>query len=122
MISPGYDLVEMESILSNDSWYCWIVESESGGKIALVELSLRSIVDGCLSSPVPYLEGFYQLPPERGKGQGTEIIEMIKSWCRDRGFTELATDTELSNSKAQAFYERLGFEKVAQIVEYKTKI
>jgi hypothetical protein len=36
--------------------------------IRLMALSLQNVVDGCLSSPVGYLEGTYREPARRGKG------------------------------------------------------
>ncbi|MEZ5581931.1 MAG: GNAT family N-acetyltransferase [Candidatus Competibacteraceae bacterium] len=99
-LSRNFDLKEMDSIFGSELWNCWFIEREDGEHIGLVELSLRNIVDGCLSSPVPYLEGLYLTPTERGKGRGTEIIEMIKVWCQEHGHSELATDAELTNTRA----------------------
>lgn len=121
-MSEGYDAAEMENIYDSELWRCWFIEREEGYPIGLVELSLRNIVDGCLGSPVPYLEGLYITEAERSKGMGTEVIELIKQWCRDQGYSELATDAELSNTQAQRFYEKLGFEQVDQVVEYKLDI
>lgn len=122
LISRDYDLREMETVFASELWYCWFISGEEGEKIGLVELSLRNIVDGCLSSPVPYLEGLYLVPSKRGMGRGAKVIEMIINWCRNHGYTEFATDAELSNARAQQFYEKLGFEKVDQVVEYKITI
>src|SRR5690349_13055139 len=37
-----------------------VLVAESGGElVGMIELSLRSIADGCLSSPVPYIEGWF---------------------------------------------------------------
>ncbi len=119
IISRDYDLKEMEIVFGSELWNCWFVEREDGEFIGLVELSLRNIVDGCLSSPVPYIEGLYLIVTERGKGRGAEVIEMVKAWCNARGYSELATDAELTNTRAQVFYEKLGFEQVDRVVEYR---
>lgn len=121
-LSREFDLKEMDSIFESEQWHCWFIEREDGERIGLVELSLRNIVDGCLSSPVPYLEGLYLTATERGKGRGTTIIEMIKDWCQEHGHSELATDAELTNTRAQSFYEQLGFEQVDRIVEYRFEL
>lgn len=121
-LSCDFDLKEMDSIFESELWNCWFIEREDGERIGLVELSLRNIVDGCLSSPVPYLEGLYLTATERGKGRGTEIIEMIKLWCQEHGYSELATDAELTNTRAQKFYEELGFEQVDRVVEYRLEL
>ena len=121
-ISRDLDLKEMENIFGSELWKCWFIEREDGKRIGLVELSLRNIVDGCVSSPVPYLEGLYLTETERGKSRGTEVIEMIKLWCQEHGYSELATDAELTNTRAQKFYEKLGFEQVDQVVAYRLEL
>ena len=70
----------------------------------MVELSSRNIVDGCLSSPVAYIEGLYIEEKHRGKGAGKAAMIAIQNWCKQKGFAELATDTELENLKAQFFF------------------
>ncbi len=122
LLRPDFDSKEMEQIFHSDLWHCWFVEREDGERIGLVELSLRNIVDGCLSSPVPYLEGLYLIETERRKGRGTRVIEMIIIWCQEHGYLELATDAEFTNICAQEFYQKLGFEQVDRIVEYKLKL
>ena len=61
----------------------------------------------------------YLTESERSKGRGTEVIAMIKCWCREHGYSELETDTELTNIHAQQFYEHNGFEQVDRIVAYR---
>jgi aminoglycoside 6'-N-acetyltransferase I len=122
LISDEYNLKEIENIFDSELWYCWLIEREDGIRIGLVELSLRNIVDGCLGSPIPYLEGLYLDEKERNKGRGTEVIEMIKLWCQSNGYSELATDVELTNIRAQKFYEKLGFERVDRVVEYRLEL
>ena len=121
-ISPEHDLKEIESISTSDVWHCWFVETDSGERIGLVELSLRNIVDGCLSTPVPYLEGLYLIGRERGKGSGARVLELLIQWCRKSGYSELATDTELENTRAQRFYRNLGFEETDRVVEYRLEL
>ena len=120
--SHDIDLKEIEDIYLSDIWQCWFVEREGGHRIGLVELSLRNIVDGCVSSPVPYIEGLYLIETERTKGRGTEIIKMVQTWCQEQGYSELGTDAELNNTRAQKFYEKLGFELVDRVVEYKLEL
>jgi aminoglycoside 6'-N-acetyltransferase I len=122
ILTRDFDLKEMETICGSELWNCWFIERENGERIGLVELSLRNIVDGCLSNPVPYLEGLYLIKTERGKGRGTEVIELIKLWCLEHGYSELATDAELTNIRAQEFYEKLGFEQVDRVVEYRLQL
>lgn len=121
-LDDAYHDEEMENIFVSDQWYCYFLKDKKNTTLGLVELSSRNIVDGCLSSPVAYLEGLYLKPAYRGKGLGREVIAMIQHWCRRKGFSELATDTELTNAKAQKFYRAVGFEETYQVVEFRIEI
>ena len=65
--------------------------------IRLMALSLQNVVDGCLSSPVGYLEGTYREPARRGKGDCRAMLSYGMGWAKVQGCTALATDTELEN-------------------------
>ena len=117
-----FHLQEMENISESDIWYCRFIEDENIQVIGLVELSSRNIVDGCLSSPVAFLEGLYLKPEYREKGLGKEVIKIILNWCREEGFSELATDTELTNIKAQNFYKTVGFQETDRVVEFRIEV
>jgi len=121
-LTDEYNEIEMEQIHASGAWYCYFLTNEENVVLGLVEISSRNIVDGCLSSPVAYLEGLYLKPPYRGKGVGKGAIRLIMEWCRDRGFSELATDTELANVKAQSFYNSVGFQETDRVVEYRIEV
>jgi len=50
---------EMKQIFVSTDWFCCFLMSENNQVLGFTELSSRNIVDGCLSSPVAYLEGLY---------------------------------------------------------------
>ncbi len=113
---------EMQQIHASPDWHCWFIRNDHGDIIGLVELSLRNIVDGCLTSPVPYLEGLYLEPDQRGHGIGRTVMQQLIAWCRDRGYREFATDAELGNTAAQDFYAGLGFEETDRVVAYRLSL
>lgn len=108
-------------LLDNPTWHLWFAQ-RGNEVIGLVELSERNVVDGCLTSPVAYLEGLYLRDGHRGLGLGAAIVDQLVSWSRKRGFAEFATDTELTNEGAQRFYRRLGFEEVDRVVSFRLTI
>ena len=122
VLNNDFHLQEMENIFQSKVWHCQFVKDENNRIIGLVELSSRNIVDGCLSSPVAYLEGLYLKPEHRGKGKGKELLKTILNWCKEKGFSELATDTELTNTKAQSFYKAVGFQETDRVVEYRIEV
>ena len=110
---------EMRNVHTSNDWNCWFITDLDGEVIGLVEVSIRNIVDGCLTSPVPYLEGLFIMPDHRALGLGTAVMEMLIDWAAGKGYQEFATDTELKNSRAQEFYEKLAFEEVDKVVVYR---
>lgn len=113
---------EMKQIFVRSDWYCYFLKNNDDQILGLVELSSRNIVDGCLSSPVAYIEGLYLKKEYRAKGIGKKAVETIKNWCKENGFSELGTDTELKNINAQKFFKSAGFQESYRIVEFYTKI
>jgi ribosomal protein S18 acetylase RimI-like enzyme len=54
----------------------------------------------------------------RRQGIGTELMRHIIQWLRGRGYRYLHTDTASDNHGAQAFYERLGFQRMGTTRSY----
>ena len=113
---------EMETIIKHGNCSCFCIQNVNAETIGLVELSERNVVDGCLSSPVAYLEGLYLKPEYQGKGLGRKAMKLIITLCRDKGFSELATDTNFENLRARAFYKALGFEELENIVGFRIDV
>ena len=85
----------------------------------MLELALRNIVDGCLSSPVGYLEGIVVNPEFRGRGISRLLLQEAENWFRLKGCTEMATDSDLANTSAQEFHRQMGFEETFRIVQFR---
>ena len=95
---------------------------DRGHEIGLLEMSLRNFVDGCLTSPVAYIEGIFINKTYTGQGYGRKILNEAKAWGMARGCTEIASDSELDNLDAQKFHIAMGFQVTYRIVQYKMKI
>lgn len=107
--------LEVAEILSADHLVSFI--AEQGGKlVGFVEVSLRAYAEGCASSPVGYLEGWYVTPPYRGSGVGRRLVEAAEDWARAKGCTEMASDTETHNTPSQQAHLHLGYQEVERIV------
>jgi aminoglycoside 6'-N-acetyltransferase I len=86
-----------------------------GLAVGFVEVSLREYAEGCLTSPVGYLEGWCVAPHARRHGIGRVLVEAGERWAAAQGCTEFASDAELDNAVSLASHARLGFEPVADI-------
>ena len=90
---------------------------ENQTPVAFIEVSIRPFADGCASQPVPHVEGWYVKPSARGRGIGKALMASAERWARERGFTELASDTEVKNAASLAAHERCGFVETERLVK-----
>ena len=101
---------------------CSLVAVVDGGIVGFLEGRLRSHADGCATSPVGYLEGWYVEPPRRRTGVGRVLCGAFEVWARERGCRELASDTWPENAGSVAAHRRLGFEEVDRVVLFRKSL
>lgn len=89
------------------------------GAVGFAEVALRNLVDGCLTSPVGYLEAIYVDPAARGHGLGRQLLEAAKDWARQQDCSEFATDSDLKDLDAQEFHLANGFKETYRIVQFR---
>ena len=88
---------------------------EAPEAVGFAELSLRAYAEGCETSPVGYLEGWYVVPAWRRRGVGRALMAGAEAWARAQGCRELASDTEAANETSAAAHRTLGFEDMGLI-------
>ena len=94
--------------------------AENGGHlVGMIELSLRSVADGCVSSPVPYIEAWFVVEPARRQGVGRALVDAAEAWARAQGFAEMASDVQLENQVSEAAHKSLGFEEVERAILFR---
>ena len=89
------------------------------GLCGFAEVGERSIADGCESTPVAYLEGWYVDADVRRQGIGAALIRVVEAWARERGYRELGSDAVLDNTISHRAHRRLGFEEVGRVVNFR---
>lgn len=99
-----------------------LVAAVDGELVGFLEASLRAHVDGCLTSPVGYIEGWYVAPTHRGRGIGAALVRAAERWAEDRGCREMASDVELANEGGQRAHRALGYEETFRVVLYRKSI
>jgi aminoglycoside 6'-N-acetyltransferase I len=112
---------EAAAFRMSDAAAVFIAEDE--GRIAgFLELSLRSYAEGCASSPVPYVEGWYVEPDRRRQGIGAALMRAAEDWSRSRGYEELGSDTEWTNRLSRDAHAALGFTEVETITVFRKSL
>jgi aminoglycoside 6'-N-acetyltransferase I len=94
----------------------FVAERPGGGLAGLLELRLRDFAEGCTSSPVAYVEGWWVDPDARRSGVGAELMRAAEAWARAAGLTELASDCDFENDAGLGAHRALGFAEAVHIV------
>jgi len=114
---------EMAMMLSDDERFAVLVYEDSlGDLVGFAEVSLRAWAEGCESSPVGYLEGWYVAEHARRQGMGGGLVASAEDWARSRGCTEMASDTELVNRASEAAHLRLGYQVAARVTAFRKRL
>lgn len=87
-----------------------------------VEIGSRNYAEGCKTSPVAYLEGWYVDPDVRRTGLGTTLLKVAETWAREHGFSEIASDTELGNEVSLQAHTASGFEEVERQICFRKRL
>jgi aminoglycoside 6'-N-acetyltransferase I len=100
-----------------------IVADRGGGSLAgFVEIGSRNYAEGCDSTPVAYLEGWYVDPDVRRTGLGASLLKAAEKWAIKHGFSEIASDAELGNEISLHAHLALGFEEVERQICFKKRL
>jgi len=94
----------------------FVVERPGGELCGLIEVSLRDDVEGCQTSPVAYIEGWYVDEHCRRRALGTRLVQAAEAWARHQGLKEIASDTQIENAISIQAHKALGYEEVERLV------
>jgi aminoglycoside 6'-N-acetyltransferase I len=108
----------MQAWVGREDAIALVAQRADGGLCGFAEIGARSVADGCDSSPVAYLEGWYVDPDLRGRGVGAALVQAAEDWARAHGYVELASDAELGNVGGQRAHTGVGFIEVGRAVLY----
>ena len=95
------------------------LESPGRAVIFIAQTDWRDYTDGCETSPVAYVEGWFVKPECRRQGIARKLLAAAEAWGRQRGCTEMASDSELHNHLGQEVHRQLGFEETERIVLFR---
>ena len=80
-----------------DSQLVLVAETDDGKLVGFLEASIRPFVEDCHTDHVGYLEGWFVEPDYRRYGIGRDLVRSAESWARNKGCTEMASDSEIGN-------------------------
>jgi len=89
-----------------------------GKAIGFAEVSIRGNADGCETSPVGYLEGWYVEPQFRKQGIGGALVSAAEDWIVEQGCSEMGSDAYADNEMSRAAHRALGFHEKRAVVRF----
>ena len=117
-----YLSVDLDDKLASPDYIVFVAFSEDEVSIAFIEVGLRNYAEGCETSPVGYIEAWYVDEHLRGQKLGRELILAAEHWAREKGCTEMASDTWLENEASITAHLRLGYYEVERLVHFAKKL
>ena len=107
---------DLDDFLTASDQTAFVAARADGGLVAFIEVRLRDYAEGCESSPVGYIEAWYVDAHVRGQKLGRDLVHAAESWAREKGCTEMASDTWLENEASIQAHLRLGYYEIERLV------
>ena len=114
--------VEADVMLAHPMQPVFVAVRENGSLGGFLEAGTRDYADGCKTSPVGYIEGWYVDEDLRGQGVGAALIRAAETWAREQDLTEMASDTWLNNEGSIRAHLKLGYAEVERAVHFAKKL
>ncbi len=113
---------DMDELLADPDYAVYVASNADGGLIAFIEAGLRDYSEGCETSPVGYIEAWYVDEHVRGQKLGKEMVRVAEDWAREKGCTEMASDTWLENEISIAAHLKMGYDEAERLVHFVKKL
>ena len=88
----------------------------------MLEAGTRPYAEGCSSSPVGYIEGWWVDPDQREQGCGTALVTVAEDWARALGLSEMASDADMANELSHSAHRALAYTETQRIVCFRKSL
>ena len=127
LLWPGHTPQELQAdldqILSHpDEQPVFIVLRANNNPGGFLEGATRKYADGCDTSPIGYIEGWYVDDDLRRKGAGRALVRAMEAWSREQGLAEMASYTWLDNETSITAHKKLGYVEMERLVHFAKKL
>jgi aminoglycoside 6'-N-acetyltransferase I len=119
---PDCDDSDIDPWLARSDAATFVAERGDGTLCGFVEVGSRPYAEGCQSSPVGYVEGWWVDADVRRAGVGTALLDAAENWARGMGYTEIASDALLENTVSHAAHRRCGYQEVERLVTFRKSL
>lgn len=107
---------QFAELIASENDICYVVR-EQEEYIGFVHVSIRhEYVEGADDLPVAYVEGIYVKPKYQKQGVAKQLMAVSEAWAKQKGLTQMASDTSVENSASIEFHQKIGFTEAERIV------
>lgn len=110
--------LDLDDLLNDSDAGIFVASDSQGQLIGFIEAGLRDYGEGCDTSPVGYIEAWYVDPHVRGQKLGRDLVYIAEQWAREKGCTEMASDTWLENEASIEAHKKLGYWEAERLVHF----
>lgn len=108
---------DLNEIIASDDDVVFFALVE-GRSVGMIEARIREYGEGCETSPVGYIEAWFVREDLRGKGIAGALVQAAENWAREKGCTEMASDTWLDNESGIRAHVKMGYSEVERLVHF----
>ena len=109
---------EMEQMLPDALTPVFVLERPEGGLGGFLEAGTRKFAEGCTTTPVGYIEGWFVDEDLRGRGFGHQLVRAAEDWARSQGLKEVGSDTWLDNEGSIRAHLAMGYHETERVVNF----
>src|SRR5512146_791527 len=107
---------EIDRTLDDPLTPVFVLERPGGGLGGFLEAGTRKYAEGCTTSPVGYIEGWFVDEDLRRQGYGHALVRSAEDWARSQGLTEMGSDTWLDNERSIRAHLAMGYSEVERLI------
>lgn len=97
-----------------------LAETQNKDLTGFLEASIRQdYVEGCKTTPVGYIEGWFVLEKYRRQNVGRKLVEAAENWALQQNCQEMASDCLLENETSLQAHERIGYKVISRSIHFK---
>ncbi|WP_051931069.1 GNAT family N-acetyltransferase [Gillisia sp. Hel_I_29] len=109
----------LRKAIATETKRIFIATSSTDELVGFSFFSIRTdYVEGAKDLPTGYLEGIYLEFEYRKLGVAKELVALGEKWCKEKGCSQIGSDTWLPATASRNFHEKLGYSEKVELVHF----
>ena len=115
-------LTEIASLRADEATATVVADRGDGRLGGFVEAGLRKYAEGCDTSPVGYIEGWYVDADLRAQGIGRALVRAAEDWAIAKGCVEMGSDTWLDNEVSYRAHLAISYQEAERLIHFNKRL